>query len=250
MEVGYEIMNVTYKDHYDTAYFEGTKTYRAADGSVQTYHGPSLEWDGFNFVADALARVLPKGTLLDIGCSAGDLGAKLLARGFDAYGVDISEYAIDHTVPTMRGRTSVADITTKPALKLQRPDGGEWPEKFDNVIATDLLEHIYEEDIDETFQWMLDKCDGYLFFCVATAFKTSETFVHKKGEPVPLQYEGVAVSGHVNVRPWQYWVKKFREFRLKIRWDLAYVFQIQRDLNPAWQQTAGWAMPNTWILEK
>jgi hypothetical protein len=67
---------------------------------------------------------------------------------------------------------------------------------------------------------------------------------------VPLQYEGVAIAGHVNVRPWQYWVKKFRDFRLKIRWDLAYVFQIQRDLNPAWQQTGGWAMPNTWILEK
>jgi hypothetical protein len=67
---------------------------------------------------------------------------------------------------------------------------------------------------------------------------------------VPLPYEGVAVAGHVNVRPWQYWARKFRDFGLTIRWDLGYVFQIQRDLNPAWQQTMGWAMPNTWVLER
>ena len=104
-------MKIDYEAHYDADYFTGQKTYRAADGSTQLYHGPSLTWDGFEAVADALRLVVPGGSLLDIGCSAGDLAQRLGRRGYDAYGCDISNYAVAHAVPEMHGRLAVADLS-------------------------------------------------------------------------------------------------------------------------------------------
>lgn len=233
-------MEIDYKTHYDDAYFQCRKPYRDANGETKTYTGPSLTWDGFDLVADALAMVLPKGTLLDIGCSAGDLAARLRRRGFDPYGVDVSKYAIEHTVPDMKGRTKLADISTAPSLE-------PFPDKYDVVLATDLLEHLYEEDLADTFKWMSGRSSKWMFFCVAT---DANGFSIGKGEKVPLHLESMAVAGHVNVRPWQYWARFFRAQGLIIRWDLMYIFQLQRELNTPWKNTPGWNMSTTFVLEK
>jgi SAM-dependent methyltransferase len=242
-------MKIDYQEHYDDAYFTGQKTYTAADGSTQTYHGPSLTWDGFDGVADALRLVLGGPTLLDIGCSAGDLARRLARRGFEAYGCDISQYAVAHAVPEMRGKLAVADITQLPEHLTAFQGGATLPDQYDAVIATDLLEHIYEEDLDTTLGWMIQRSKRWLFFLVATAAFDKDVFVAKKGMPIPAGYEATAVSGHVNVRSWKYWVKKFRDHHVDVRYDLMYIFQMQREMNPAWRDTMGWNMHCTFVLE-
>lgn len=231
-------MEIEYKDWYDKSYWTRQKRYLGADGKEKIYSGPSLTWEGFDAIADTLSKILPKGKLLDVGCGAGDLTHRLLRRGFDAYGVDISKYAVENCHPEMRGRLSLADISKKPDV------GGP----FDSVIATDLLEHLYAEDLDETFQWMLDNTKRWMFFCVAVT--DGENFVHKKGAPVPLRWQETAVSGHVNVKNWQYWVKYFQTKGLKVRWDLGYIFQLEREKHEGWRNTGGWSLQTTWVLEK
>jgi SAM-dependent methyltransferase len=242
-------VKIDYEAHYDDAYFTGQKTYKAADGSTQLYHGPSLTWDGFEAVAEALRLVLGGRTLLDIGCSAGDLARRLQKRGFDAYGCDISNYAVAHAVPEMKGKLAVADITQRPEHLDAFHGGSHLPDQYDVVIATDLLEHIYEEDLDPTLTWMIERSKRWLFFLVATAAFDKDAFVARKGMPIPPEFEATAVSGHVNVRSWKYWVKKFREQGAEIRYDLMYIFQMQREMNPAWRDTMGWNMHTTFILE-
>lgn len=244
-------MKIDYEQHYDAGYFTGQKSYRAADGSTQLYHGPSLTWDGFEAVANALRIVFRSGnTLLDIGCSGGDLARRMRRRGFDAYGCDISSYAIQHAVPEMKDKLALADITQRPPRLYAATNGQPLPEAYDVVLATDLLEHLYEEDLDATLDWMIARSRRWLFFLVATASLDKEVFVARKGEPIPPQFETTAVAGHVNVRTWKYWVKKFREHRLDVRYDLAYIFQMQREMDPPWRDTMGWNMHCTFVLER
>lgn len=268
-------MEIDYKKHYDDAYFTGKKTYKDAQGNVHAYHGPALTWEGFHVVGSALASLLPKGTLLDIGCSGGDLARYLMKYGFDSYGIEISEYAVKNCVPEMRGKIALNDISecpetllsyhtekfpsgnfglyvnTKSAFSSENPEWAfRFPDQFDTLIATDLLEHIYAEDLNKTFNWMLSKTRKWMFFCVATVIPPTKEFVAKKGEPIPLEYEATAVSGHVNVRTFTWWAKYFKAKGLKIRWDLMYLFQARREQDEGWRNTGGWNMQTTFFLEK
>src|SRR5438045_11169 len=53
------------------------------------------------FVTELVARNLAPGRSLDVGCGSGSLSYELARRGNDAYGADISENMIEHTVDLM-----------------------------------------------------------------------------------------------------------------------------------------------------
>jgi len=76
--------------------------------------------------------------VLDYGCAKGYLVKALRLLGRDAYGVDISKYAIEHV-----------DVDIRPYCALI--DGKYcWCEKFDVCIAKDVFEHIPEGQIKKT----------------------------------------------------------------------------------------------------
>lgn len=251
-------MKIDYKDWYNADYFTGRKTY-CAGNTEAVYHGPNLLWEGFETIASILQHILPKHengtptTVLDVGCSAGDLCARLLKRGFDAWGIDVSEYAITNAAPGMEKRLAVADAVENPQLPAHFP-----ATQFDAVIATDFLEHIYNCDLSRTFDWLLAQTRKTLFFCVATchdpqrpeSFSAPTEFVAEKGQPIPKGFEGTAVSGHVNVRSWPFWARFFTNRGLQIRWDLMWVFQMLREATPSFRETWGWSIPNVWVLHK
>lgn len=243
-------MKIDYEEHYNDAYWQGRKTYKDGQGREKIYHGPSLTWEGFSFIADTLAPLLPKGTLLDIGCSGGDLCKYLQGHNFDTYGVDISKYALNNVVPSMRDNVALVDITTTPKEITGYHSGKVFPEQFDTLISTDLLEHIYKEDLDQTFDWMLSKTKKFLFFCVATAAFDKESFVAVKGEPIPPEFEGTAVAGHVHVKPFNFWAKYFTSKKLTIEWSRMYRFQMRREQIPPWRDTMGWNCSTTFFLSK
>lgn len=235
-------MKIDYKDHYSAEYWLGQKKYRSHTGEEQSYRGPSLVWEGFQFIADTVAKLLPGRSILDIGCGAGDLVSRFIPKGYSAYGIDISSFAVQNALPTMQGKIALADITDKPDLPTS------FPTTFDVVMATDLLEHIYRSDLDATFDWIVSKTNKWLFFCVAVA---DSPFVLQKGQVVPPQYESLAVSGHVNVQHHLWWVRYFKQRTdLELRWDLGYLLQLERERIPGWKDTAGWHMGTTWILQR
>ena len=77
----------------------------------------------------------PQGKVLDIGCAVGYIVKRLREKGVDAWGVDISQYAIDN-----------APDTVKPYLKLASADKLPFGDKeFDLVFSSSVFEHMPSE---------------------------------------------------------------------------------------------------------
>src|SRR6476660_8383941 len=55
----------------------------------------------FGQVADAIVRELRPRTVLDVGCAMGFLVEELRIRGVEAWGIDVSEYAIANVHPSV-----------------------------------------------------------------------------------------------------------------------------------------------------
>lgn len=87
-------------------------------------------------LAQKLKNMFHPDNALDIGCAKGFLCKALLKLGIDAYGCDISEFAVSNCEPEVRGRLKVADMR----------DGIPYPnESFDLVYSGSTLEHIEME---------------------------------------------------------------------------------------------------------
>lgn len=80
------------------------------------------------------------GTVLDIGCGAGDLSYTLSRAGFTVTGIDFSEEAIRAC------RLRFADSVAADRLSFRRDDLFQIDEKFDLVVMMEVLEHI-EDDL-------------------------------------------------------------------------------------------------------
>lgn len=76
--------------------------------------------------------IQPGTRVLDYGCSKGYLTRALRLLGVDAWGVDVSEYAITHADAEVRDY--VALITADNPVP--------WQQSFDWIITKDVLEHV------------------------------------------------------------------------------------------------------------
>jgi ubiquinone/menaquinone biosynthesis C-methylase UbiE/glycosyltransferase involved in cell wall biosynthesis len=84
--------------------------------------------------ADYLMSKAGRVKILDIGCAMGYLVKRLRDRGADAWGIDISKYAISH-----------APYDVKPYLKVGSADKLPWGDKeFDLVVSFSVFEHLPE----------------------------------------------------------------------------------------------------------
>jgi len=75
--------------------------------------------------------------ILDIGCGNGAIACRLLADGFDVYGIDASESGVEIANGKYPGRFFVQDIASEclpDALSVFR---------FEVVISTEVIEHLY-----------------------------------------------------------------------------------------------------------
>lgn len=77
-------------------------------------------------------------TVVDFGCAKGFFVRALLESGFDAYGIDVSDYALSHCDPVVRGRLF------KPQISMN----------FDFGFSKDTLEHIGYSDIEERLAYL------------------------------------------------------------------------------------------------
>ena len=87
-------------------------------------------------------------TCVDYGCAKGFLVHALRILGKEAYGEDISEYAINNAHP------KVCEFLSLPNTK-----------KYDLLIAKDILEHVEENDLPELLSSFTKKADN-LFFVI------------------------------------------------------------------------------------
>ena len=137
----------------------------------------SERWLGFfDKIAARIASDLEPGSVLDAGCALGMLVEALRKLGIDAYGVDISEYAINQADPSIHDYVWQASLTDP------------LPRQYDLVTCIEVVEHVPGTDAELVIDNLCAAADRILF--------SSSPFDY--GEPT-----------HVNVKQPDQWAEAF-----------------------------------------
>jgi len=156
--------------------------------------------------------------ILDLGTARGNVVYWLNKSGFDAYGVEISEWCIknSHSFKIIQ-----ADISKNIPFKNQT---------FDYIIAREVLEHIPEDYIDTTIKeiYRILKTGGIAVISNAT---------NRAGKEDKKRNSEYYDPSHVLIKsPW-WWIQKFKEYNLLISYE-DYVRISSED----------WALKNNWDI--
>ena len=132
---------------YDETYFE-----RGESTGVSLY--TDYKWMPALTVAMAHELVMELGirrfeNILDYGCAKGFMVRAFRYMHYDAYGCDISEYALGHAPEDVKGYLLDAG---KPEFAYHL--GYQFPDGFDWVISKDVLEHVSYEDLPKTVRFL------------------------------------------------------------------------------------------------
>ncbi len=158
--------DVSYGETYYLNYWGGGGPYERNERWLQFFGG----------VADGIVRDLHPSSVLDAGCAMGFLVEALNERGVDAWGVDISEYAISKAHESVRERCSVASLSEP------------LPRRYDLITCIEVIEHVPPEETDKVVANLCNATDRLLFSSTPGDY----------GEPT-----------HLNVRPPESWAAAF-----------------------------------------
>lgn len=169
-----------------------------SDGNFST-HGsviPCEKDEQVHNVYDTIAaRIVddfsPK-NMLDTGCNKGFLVECLRNKGVDAFGIDISKYAINSAHESIRDYCRVASISD-PLDKM-----------YDVIISVEVLEHIEKSESETAIANLCNHTDKILF----------SSSPHDYGEVT-----------HINVQPPEVWAQIFarNNFYRDLDYDASYI---------------------------
>ncbi len=157
------------------------------------YEDPSHWVLFFGVIADCIVRDLKPKTVLDAGCAMGYLVAALRDRGVDAYGVDISEYAISKV------REDVRPYCLTGSLTETLPDG--LPKHYDLVVTIEVLEHLYAEDGKKAIQQLCTLSDCIIFSSTPDDFEEHTHFNVQQREYWSCLFAAEGFFDDLNYRP-------------------------------------------------
>jgi glycosyltransferase involved in cell wall biosynthesis len=162
---------------YGREYFE---EYGRGPASFQTaapYRLGEPYWERyFGQIADLIKASHGPRTVLDAGCAIGFLVKALRERDVEAWGIDISEYAIRNAASEVRRCCSVASVTD------------ELARDYDLVVCIEVLEHLPPHLAPPTIANFARHTDTVLFSASPDGYR----------DPT-----------HQNVQPTDYWVELF-----------------------------------------
>jgi len=157
-------------------------------------------------ICDHIIRSLKPRRVMDAGCAIGLLVETLWDNGVEAFGIDISSYAISRVRPDLQKYCRVASIIDPFVDPITGGPIGEsgGSEKFDLVICIEVLEHLQEQDALKAIENLTRIADTILF----------------SSDP----YDFVEPT-HVNVRPLLYWMHAFAalQFYPDLTYDAGFV---------------------------
>lgn len=152
--------------------------YYFAHGCGRPY-ARDAEWQAhFGGIADAIVRELQPASVLDVGCAIGLLVEALRVRGVEAYGVDVSEYAISQVHPSIRDFCRLGVAT----------EG--FGRRYDLIVCIEVLEHLPPEQAQAAIANFCRHADAVLF------------------SSSPFDYVELT---HFNVQPPHYWARLFAQ---------------------------------------
>jgi hypothetical protein len=164
-----------------------------ATGCGAVPYGENPEWLAhFSAVATRIQREIRPGSMLDAGCAFGLLVDQMRARGVDAHGIDISEYAISRVPASSR------------AFCRQGSVAAPFGRRYDLITCIEVLEHMPARDAEDAVANFCAHTDDVLF------------------SSSPLDY---TEATHVNVHPVEHWARLFAAhgFHRDVDFDASFV---------------------------
>jgi len=153
---------------YDACYF--------ATGCGRPYHRDEEWLQFFGSIADRIMGDIHPSTVLDAGCAMGFLVEALRQRGVEAFGVDVSRYAIQNAHPDIQPYCWVGSVTDP------------FPRKYDLIVCIEVFEHLLPREAEQAVENLCRHSDDVLF------------------SSTPLDYKEAT---HFNVQPPEYWAELF-----------------------------------------
>ena len=139
--------------------------------------------------------IIPKNkTILDVGCSHGYAVEDLQKKGYDTYGIDIAEKAIEYSI--QRGLIN---------CKCCSADNIDFDDNiFDVILSTDTLEHIPIDNIDKVINEFnrVTNEKAIIFIKVATVPELNRSWDHIIND---YAYSGL----HLTTENLKFWRSKF-----------------------------------------
>ena len=173
-----KVLEEKLKQLYDGVYFDGNRSnYRKTGGY--------WEYPIFSIQASLIKQIFNPTRALDAGCAKGFLVHHLRKLGVDAFGTDISEYAIQAAGSEVQPYVQTAVMHALPF-----PDN-----YFDTVVSFEVMEHIPGPFLTQSIAELARVASKTLFFTIAREGDTSD-------------------KTHFSLLPVQTWVEKFQSVGL------------------------------------
>lgn len=150
--------------------------YYYAHGCAAPYERSEALLAFFEGIAKRIRSDIQPGTVLDAGCALGFLVEALRKLDVQAFGVDVSEYAIQNVHPTIRPYCWTGSIADP------------LPQRYDLIISIEVLEHMPKPDAERAIANLCAYSDDIVF------------------SSSPFDYKEVT---HFNVQPPEYWAEQF-----------------------------------------
>jgi SAM-dependent methyltransferase len=164
------------KDATTPAYADLYDAYYYAHGCGNPYQRDDTWLNFFAGIAGRLVDDIGPTSVLDAGCAMGFLVEKLRERGVEAFGIDISEYAIQNVYPDIQDYCWVGSVLES------------FPQRYDLIVSIEVLEHLPPEEAQPAISNLCAHSDDVIFSATPTDFT----------EPT-----------HLNVQPPEHWAKLF-----------------------------------------
>jgi hypothetical protein len=130
----------------------------------------------FGSIAERIASDIRPSAVLDAGCAMGFLVESLRRLGIEAWGIDVSEYAIQNVHPDMRPYCWVGSVLES------------FPRQYDLIVCIEVLEHMQQAESENAVANLCRHSDDILF------------------SSTPVDYRE---STHFNVQQPEYWAEMF-----------------------------------------
>jgi SAM-dependent methyltransferase len=164
--------------------------YEALYNKYHQSRGPNACW-GCG-VLPFVYKMFPRSsTIVDAGAGSCTVVRALTQQGYNASGVEIFAYPVEHFCTDLRSVVRVSPLHTLPFFR---------DDEFDVVFSTEVLEHVPEDKIDDTIRELARV--GRRFFITVGLSPDSE------------DHEGASLKFHATVRSSQWWSDKFSQFGL------------------------------------
>jgi GT2 family glycosyltransferase len=130
----------------------------------------------FGRIATHILRGIQPSTVLDAGCAMGFLVEKLRQEKIEAWGIDISEYAIQNVHPQVKPYCWLGSVVDP------------FPQKYDLIVSIEVLEHMRKLEAEAAIINFCQHTDDILF------------------SSTPTDY---AEASHINLQQPEYWSELF-----------------------------------------